>query len=131
MQQATVDAMCAYCHTSLGTDPAPRCPLCAAAHHEDCWDENVGCAVLGCAAGPDFEDQQSAEDFAAQADPAADTSGLLARYPRAAVANFDGDPRVTELDALIAYLQMLGTLVEFPAAKAEVGSTATATAAAQ
>ena len=73
----------------------------------------------------------AAEDFAAQADPEADASGLLARYPRAPVANFDGDPRVTELDALIAYLQMLGTLVEFPAAKAEVGSTATATAAAQ
>ena len=36
------------------------------------------------------------------------------RYPNAAVREFDGDPkRVTELDALIAYLQMLGTLVDF------------------
>jgi len=27
---------------------------------------------------------------------------------------FDGDPsRVTEMDALVAYLQMLGTLVDF------------------
>jgi cytochrome c oxidase cbb3-type subunit II len=36
------------------------------------------------------------------------------RYPNAAARDFDGDPkRVTELDALVAYLQMLGTLVDF------------------
>jgi cytochrome c oxidase cbb3-type subunit 2 len=38
---------------------------------------------------------------------------LLARYPKAQVRNFDGRPEITELDALIAYLQMLGTLVDF------------------
>ena len=47
----------------------------------------------------------------------AGTEGLeafLARYPKAQVRPFDGDPdRVTELDALIAYMQMLGTLVDF------------------
>lgn len=37
-----------------------------------------------------------------------------ARYPKAQARDFDGDPdRLTELDALIAYLQMLGTLVDF------------------
>ena len=37
-----------------------------------------------------------------------------ARYPKAQARDFDGDPdRITELDALIAYLQMLGTLVDF------------------
>jgi len=36
------------------------------------------------------------------------------RYPNATARDFDGDPkRVTELDALVAYLQMLGTLVDF------------------
>jgi cytochrome c oxidase cbb3-type subunit 2 len=36
------------------------------------------------------------------------------RYQNAAARDFDGDPkRVTELDALVAYLQMLGTLVDF------------------
>ncbi|MDD9912408.1 MAG: cytochrome-c oxidase, cbb3-type subunit II [Alphaproteobacteria bacterium] len=35
------------------------------------------------------------------------------RYPKAVVANFDGDKRLTEMDALIAYMQMLGTLVDF------------------
>jgi cytochrome c oxidase cbb3-type subunit 2 len=75
----------------------------------------------------------AAEDFAVQADPAADTSGLLARYPRAAVANFDGNPQLTELDALIAYLQVLGTLVHFPAGSgaASLPAPGTATAAAQ
>ena len=41
---------------------------------------------------------------------------LLARYPKAQVRKFDGKPGdagPTELDAMIAYLQMLGTLVDF------------------
>lgn len=53
-------------------------------------------------------------DLVAQADPNADTSALLARYPKAKVGDFDGQPdRLSEMDALIAYLQMLGTLVDF------------------
>jgi len=40
---------------------------------------------------------------------------LQQRYPKAKVAKFDGKEggEPTELDALIAYLQMLGTLVDF------------------
>jgi len=53
-------------------------------------------------------------DLKAQADPDADNSGLLDRYPKARTGDFDGDPRaLTEMDALVAYLQMLGTLVDF------------------
>ncbi len=53
-------------------------------------------------------------DLAAQADPDADTSGVEARYPKVKLGDFDGDPsRLTEMDALVAYLQMLGTLVDF------------------
>jgi cytochrome c oxidase cbb3-type subunit 2 len=53
-------------------------------------------------------------DLAAQANPDADTSGLLGRYPKAVVGDFDGNPaELTEMDALVAYLQMLGTLVDF------------------
>ncbi|PYB75174.1 cytochrome-c oxidase, cbb3-type subunit II [Rhizobium wuzhouense] len=56
----------------------------------------------------------AAADLAAQADPNADTSGLLARYPKAKVGDFDGNPaQLSEMDALVAYLQMLGTLVDF------------------
>ena len=53
-------------------------------------------------------------DLKAQADPNADTAGLMERYPKAKIGDFDGDPaRLTEMDALVAYLQMLGTLVDF------------------
>jgi cytochrome c oxidase cbb3-type subunit 2 len=53
------------------------------------------------------------EDFIAQADPDSDYDGLLERYPGAQVRNFDGEPGISEMDALIAYMQMLGTLVDF------------------
>ncbi|MBK5927865.1 cytochrome-c oxidase, cbb3-type subunit II [Rhodobaculum claviforme] len=52
-------------------------------------------------------------DFLAQANPDADHSGLLERYPGAVTRNFDGQPQLTEMDAIIAYMQMLGTLVDF------------------
>ena len=52
-------------------------------------------------------------DFVAQADPDSDYEEMLARYPKAQVRNFDGKAGVSEMDALIAYLQMLGTLVDF------------------
>jgi len=39
---------------------------------------------------------------------------LVKRYPKAQARDFDGDPaRISEADALIAYLQLLGTLVDF------------------
>jgi cytochrome c oxidase cbb3-type subunit 2 len=58
-------------------------------------------------------------DLLAQADSEADTAGLLKRYPNAQARDFDGDPkRLTEMDALVAYLQMLGTLVDTRAAEA-------------
>jgi cytochrome c oxidase cbb3-type subunit 2 len=61
----------------------------------------------------------AAADLMAQADPDADTADLLKRYPKAQARDFDGDPkRVTEMDALVAYLQMLGTLVDTKAAEA-------------
>jgi cytochrome c oxidase cbb3-type subunit 2 len=57
--------------------------------------------------------ENAVADFRAQANPDADHSGLLARYPGAQTRNFDGQPELTEMDAIIAYLQMLGTLVDF------------------
>jgi len=54
-------------------------------------------------------------DLELQVDPnAAALEEFLARYPKAQVRQFDNDASyVSELDALIAYLQMLGTLVDF------------------
>jgi cytochrome c oxidase cbb3-type subunit II len=43
-----------------------------------------------------------------------DADGFSKRYPKAQLRKFDADhAAVTEADALIAYLQMLGTLVDF------------------
>ena len=70
------------------------------------------------AVGVPYTDDQVANakaDLLAQADP--DNAGIDAfqkRYPKAAVRNFDGKGgNPTELDALVAYLQMLGTLIDF------------------
>lgn len=66
----------------------------------------------------DADLDKAADDLKAQADPEADTRDLLARYPKAQARDFDGDPkRLTEMDALVAYLQMLGTLVDTRAAE--------------
>ena len=57
------------------------------------------------------------DDLRSQATPDADAGDLAQRYPKAQQRDFDGDPgRVTEMDALVAYLQMLGTLVDTKAA---------------
>ncbi|MBU6372107.1 MAG: cytochrome-c oxidase, cbb3-type subunit II [Alphaproteobacteria bacterium] len=59
-------------------------------------------------------------DVLAQADPNADGSDAVAqRYPKAQVRDFDGQPGVSEMDALIAYLQMLGTTVDFSTYQAD------------
>jgi cytochrome c oxidase cbb3-type subunit 2 len=54
-------------------------------------------------------------DLKTQLDEYADDyDGFLERYPKAVVREFDGDPdKISEMDALIAYLQILGTLVDF------------------
>ena len=52
-------------------------------------------------------------DAIAQAQTDSDyQDALLERYPNANVRNFDGQSTTTELDALIAYLQVLGTMAD-------------------
>jgi len=59
-------------------------------------------------------------DLLAQADPTADSTGLEARYPKVKVRDFDGNPdQLTEMDALIAYLQKLGADIDFSTYQAE------------
>ncbi|WP_341197296.1 cytochrome-c oxidase, cbb3-type subunit II [Hyphomonas chukchiensis] len=69
-------------------------------------------------------------DLIAQVDPDADydsQDALVARYEEASgrkgtitIGDFDGDrTRVTEMDAVIAYLQMTGTLVDFSTYEAD------------
>ena len=61
----------------------------------------------------DIQIEMAASDFVTQADPDGDWDDLLDRYPGAATGNFDGQEALTEMDALIAYLQVLGTMVDF------------------
>ena len=60
----------------------------------------------------DDEIASAAADLAAQASPNADNTALLKRYPKAVTVLGNGH-EVTELDALVAYLQVLGTMVDF------------------
>jgi cytochrome c oxidase cbb3-type subunit 2 len=53
-------------------------------------------------------------DLEAQVNPDLDPAALEKRYPRAVVGKFNNEvAAITEMDALVAYLQMLGTLVRF------------------
>ena len=69
------------------------------------------------AVGTPYTDEMIANaraDLVAQVSPDADPTALQKRYPRAVVGKFNGQSEaITELDALVAYLQMLGTLVRF------------------
>ena len=57
--------------------------------------------------GVPYTDEMIAEgraDFIAQADPNQDATGLQERYPGAQQRDFDRQPGISEMDALIAYL---------------------------
>jgi len=65
--------------------------------------------------GVPYTDEQIASaksDLETQANPQADSKTLLAHYPKANTVPGNGK-QVTELDALVAYLQVLGTEVNF------------------
>jgi cytochrome c oxidase cbb3-type subunit 2 len=74
------------------------------------------------AEGVPYSDQDIAkavQDVRTQGFGDGDTADLSRRYPKAQSRDFDGDPgRLTEMDALVAYLQGLGTQVDFNAAAA-------------
>ncbi|WP_128893171.1 cytochrome-c oxidase, cbb3-type subunit II [Erythrobacter sp. HKB08] len=68
----------------------------------------------------DEDIEQANSDLIAQADPDLDAGNLEERYPKAQIRDFDGNPnKVSEMDALLAYLQMLGTLVDVNSAAAQ------------
>ncbi|MFZ3485418.1 cytochrome-c oxidase, cbb3-type subunit II [Sphingomonas sp. 3-13AW] len=68
----------------------------------------------------DEDIQKAQQDLQQQALADGDASDLIRRYPKAQARDFDGDPnRLTEMDALVAYLQMLGTTVDLRSAEAQ------------
>lgn len=66
--------------------------------------------------GVPYTDEQIANalsDVRAQATPdIVDPEEMMARYPKAVAADFDGNVQITEMDALVAYLQVMGTMVD-------------------
>jgi len=81
--------------------------------YEHIEDEMKVNAVLGVP----YTDEMIANakaDVRTQASADADSAALVKRYPKAIARDYGGNPgRVTEADALIAYLQVLGTMVDF------------------
>jgi cytochrome c oxidase cbb3-type subunit 2 len=71
-------------------------------------------ATLGVPYTPDMIEHAQA-DVVAQATPdSPEAADLAKRYQKVNARDFDGNPKhITEADALIAYLQMLGTEVNF------------------
>ncbi len=111
-------------HVRHLTDPRAVVPLSimpgypALAETEVNADDIVAHLRANRGVGVPYTDEQIANakaDLLAQVNPESeDADAFQKRYPKAAVRNFDGRPgKPTELDALIAYLQMLGTLVDF------------------
>ncbi len=70
----------------------------------------------------DDQIENALDDIANQANGEEnDPDALLERYPKAVIGDFDGNPKkVTEMDALVAYLQYLGKAVDFTAFKPEL-----------
>ena len=59
-------------------------------------------------------------DLRAQSESDGDHEELLERYPNATVGDLDGRPgQLTEMDAMVAYLQVLGQMVDFEGLSAE------------
>ncbi|MXO72455.1 cytochrome-c oxidase, cbb3-type subunit II [Alteraurantiacibacter buctensis] len=68
----------------------------------------------------DEQIEQARQDVLGQADPGTPAGDLATRYPGAQARDFDGNPDlISEMDALVAYLQVLGTMVDVDAAAAQ------------
>ncbi|HLD76723.1 MAG TPA: hypothetical protein VI861_01175, partial [Rickettsiales bacterium] len=58
--------------------------------------------------------QNAVSDAVVQAATDRDSNALEKRYDKINIRDFDGNPNKTsEMDALVAYLQVLGTMVDF------------------
>jgi cytochrome c oxidase cbb3-type subunit II len=77
-------------------------------------DELAVQAALGVPYSAEMIAKAEADVRAQASADAPDAPELSKRYPKAQSRDYDGNPnRITEADALIAYLQVLGTFVDF------------------
>src|SRR5258708_28155612 len=76
------EPVCPYCRTAFDETGPPKvfCTACGTPHHEDCYQENGGCTVFGCARAPadDPKLQVSQSDLRAIAVPA---QAAVPQYP--------------------------------------------------
>ena len=71
-------------------------------------------ALLGVPYTPEMIANAAADTVMQSTNDSPDAADLAKRYPKVTARDFDGNPgRITEADALIAYLQLLGTQVDF------------------
>jgi cytochrome c oxidase cbb3-type subunit 2 len=71
-------------------------------------------AALGVPYTPEMIAQARADVRTQATTTASEAIDLAKRYPKAQSRDYDGDPaRISEADAVIAYLQVLGSLVDF------------------
>jgi hypothetical protein len=49
-----MNSVCPYCSAEIEPADANQlnCPTCGEVHHGECWEENGGCTVFGCASAP-------------------------------------------------------------------------------
>jgi len=116
-------------HVQHLTDPQALVPESVMPQYGFLKDTRLGVADISAnltalrRVGVPYSDEDiasAAEDLVAQANPDRDAGNLTERYPKAQIRDYDGDPsRLTEMDALVAYLQMLGTLVDVNGAAAQ------------
>ena len=71
---------CPFCRMAAGGD-VETCPGCGLDYHADCWSENQGCAVPGCAGRPTEPSQQGEPAVVATGAEAAVPAGRWERDP--------------------------------------------------
>lgn len=52
IDSSRIGERCPYCRTPWTMEDASQCPDCSTVSHRECWIENGGCPVMGCASAP-------------------------------------------------------------------------------
>lgn len=79
---------------------------------KDIADDMRALQIIGVPYTDEMIEMARFDAYAQASDESDYHDGLETRYPKAQYRNFDGQVSTTEMDALIAYLQVLGTLAE-------------------
>ncbi len=58
-----VDLVCAICRSPIlpASEQTQSCPECDTLYHEECWQENRGCAIYGCSEMPGQDPHRAVE----------------------------------------------------------------------